>query len=179
MIYLIGTLVFLTTTRRSLKHSGDEDFEMQTTDIVFSALLGLGTLYFTVLEVIQAMTLKGQYVRLSNANDIAYLIINYIFIADSFLGYLASNTSAVLATIQVVLMFVVFINWLRVFENTVLYIRLIKQTIIDMMPFFFLYLVVTVMFSFAVRILNLSRAEQNSLYDDEVFGSSYLNSFLS
>jgi len=48
-----------------------------------------------------------------------------------------------------------------------------------MLPFFFLYLVVTVMFSFSVQILNLSRDEQNSLYDDEVFGSSYLNSFLS
>jgi len=99
---------------------------MKSTDIVFSAFFGLGTLYFTVLEVIQARTLKGQYVRISNANDIAYLIINYIFIADSFLGYLASKTSTVLATIQVVLMFAVFINWLRVFERTVLYIRLIK-----------------------------------------------------
>ena len=76
-------------------------------------------------------------------------------------------------------MFTVFINWLRVFESTVIYIRLIKQTIIDMLPFFFLYLVVTIMFSFAVLILNLTRIEQKSLYDDEIFGSSYLNSFLS
>ena len=47
-----------------------------------------------------------------------------------------------------------------------------------MLPFFFLYLVVTVMFSLAVLILNLNRSSQNSLYDDEVFDSSYLNSFL-
>jgi len=47
-----------------------------------------------------------------------------------------------------------------------------------MIPFFFLYLVITVIFSFASLILNLNRSSQNALYDDEVFKSSYLNSFL-
>ena len=73
----------------------------------------------------------------------------------------------------------VFVNWLRVFESTVIYIRLIKQTIIDMLPFLFLYLIVTVIFSFAVLILNMNRNSGNELYDDGVSSSPYLNSFLS
>ena len=71
----------------------------------------------------------------------------------------------------------VFINWLRVFEKTVIFIRLIKQTIIDMLPFLFLYFVILIMFSLAVLILNSNRGDANSLYDDEIFSSSYLNSW--
>ena len=84
-----------------------------------------------------------------------------------------------LSITQAVLMGFVFVNWLRVFETTVIYIRLIKQTMIDMTPFFFLYVVITVIFSFAVLILNLNREDENDLYDNEIFASSYLNSFMS
>ena len=45
---------------------------------------------------------------------------------------------------------IVFIGWLRVFEKTVIFIRLIKQTLTDMLPFLFLYLVILVMFGFAI-----------------------------
>ena len=74
---------------------------------------------------------------------------------------------------------IVFINWLRVFETTVIFIRLIKQTITDMLPFLFLYFVILIMFSLAVLILNMSRGNNQSLYDDEIFSSSYMNSWFS
>ena len=64
---------------------------------------------------------------------------------------------------------IVFINWLRVFETTVIFIRLIKQTITDMLPFLFLYVVILTMFGFAVLILNSNRDE--SIYDDKIFSS--------
>ena len=72
-----------------------------------------------------------------------------------------------------------FINWLRVFEKTVIFIRLIKQTLVDMVPFLFLYFVILIMFSLAVLILNLRRRSEQSIYDDEIFSSSYLNSWFS
>ena len=72
---------------------------------------------------------------------------------------------------------IVFINWLRVFETTVIFIRLIKQTITDMIPFLFLYVVILIMFGFAVLILNLNREE--SIYDKKIFSSQYLNSVFS
>ena len=84
-----------------------------------------------------------------------------------------------LSITQAVLMGFVFVNWLRVFETTVIYIRLIKQTMIDMTPFFFLYVVIMIIFSFAVLILNLNREDENDLYDNDIFASSYLNSFMS
>ena len=66
---------------------------------------------------------------------------------------------------------IVFINWLRVFETTVIFIRLIKQTITDMLPFLFLYFVILIMFSLAVLILNLGRRSEESIYDNEIFSS--------
>ena len=126
IIYLIGTLGFLTSTRESLRNADEDELEMRFGDFVFISTLTIGTVYFTVLEVIQMMTLKEQYLRLSNLVDITYLTINYIFIVDVFTGDMTEGTSTILATVDAVLIFVVFINWLRVFESTVIFIRLIK-----------------------------------------------------
>ena len=70
--------------------------------------------------------LKARYLKLANLCDIAYLTINYCFIADLFTGYMAHNTATVLKVAQTALMGFVFFNWLRVFESFVIFIRLIK-----------------------------------------------------
>ena len=136
-------------------------------------------MYFTALEFIQARTLKSQYLKKANAADIAYLTINFYFIIDLFTEVMSSETAMILSIAQDVLLGIVLINWLRVFEATVIYIRLIQQTVIDVLAFFLLYLVVTGIFSFAVLIMNLRRTTANSLYDDEISTSTLFNAFLS
>ena len=83
-IYSIGTLGYLTATRAKNKWRDDEEQGLEFSDYGFIAILILGTLYFTVLEVTQIATLKTQYARVSNLADIAYLTINYFFIVDVF-----------------------------------------------------------------------------------------------
>ena len=99
---------------------------MRIIDFGFISVNIIGTLYFTILEFIQMSTLKMQYVSASNLADVSYLIINILFIVDLFSSSLAEDTATYLAITQAVLMGYVFINWLRVFEKTVIYIRLIK-----------------------------------------------------
>ena len=122
---------YLTSTRASIKQEDElielqGEIEYEPLDIGFISVMILGTIYFSVLEVIQSMTLKSQYLKLWNLVDIAYLAINICLIVDIFKRYMAEDTFTILAIAQVALMGTVFVNWLRVFETTVIYIRLIK-----------------------------------------------------
>ena len=129
----------------------------------------LGTLYFSVLEVIQFKTLKSQFLKSDNFIDIAYLVINFCFITDIFIGFIPEKTATNLSIAQVILMGIIFINWLRVFERTVIFIRLIKQTMIDMIPFAFLLFVVVGLSSFCILILNMTREKTDILYNEDIF----------
>ena len=122
---------YLTSTRASIKQEDElielqGEIEYEPLDIGFISVMILGTIYFSVLEVIQSMTLKSQYLKLWNLVDIAYLAINICLIVDIFKRYMAEDTFTILAIAQVALIGTVFVNWLRVFETTVIYIRLIK-----------------------------------------------------
>ena len=106
-------------------------------------------------------------------------MINVCLILDIFLRYLAEETFTRLAIAQVFLMGIVLINWLRVFETTVIYIRLIKQTVIDMTPFAVLLFVIVALFSFAILILNMTREKTDALYNEDISKSDYLNALMS
>ena len=47
-----------------------------------------------------------------------------------------------------------FIYWMRLFETTQLFIRLIKDTLWDMIPFFALYLIIIIMFTSVMYMIN-------------------------
>ena len=55
-------------------------------DYVAIVIMILGTVYFTLNEIVQMKTLRRQYVRVSNLADITYLSINVYFIIDLFTG---------------------------------------------------------------------------------------------
>ena len=74
---------------------------------------------------------------------------------------------------------IVLVNWLRVFETTVIYIRLIKQTVIDMIPFTILLIIFVGLFSFAILVLNLTRDKTDALYNEDISKSDYLNALMS
>ena len=70
---------------------------MRLADYGFILTLIIGTMYFTVLEVKQMLTLKDQYVRVSNLIDIIYLAINVLFIVDVFSGVMNDETAMILS----------------------------------------------------------------------------------
>ena len=77
----------------------------------------------------------------------------------------------------VCLMWVNLIVWLRVFEVTTIFVRLIKDTIRDMKWFFFLYVVIVGMFASMMFIINArkNRFYKATLYDDEITSFSVVN----
>ena len=120
---------------------------------------------------------------MANLCDIAYLGINCLLIADFSTGFISQDVATLLEVAQTALMGFVFFKWLRVFESMVIFIRLIEQTIFDMVPFFLLYSVVTIFFSQITLILKQARASfgesRESLYDDETTNIDFVSSLLS
>ena len=80
-----------------------------------------------------------------------------------------------LGIVNFVLIWSTFVFWLRLFENYVLYIQLIKQTIIDMATFFSLYFGVMFLFTAVTYSINFVRVNDpesdntEPLYNDEIF----------
>ena len=72
-----------------------------------------------------------------------------------------SNVRA-LAAVAVILMWIKFFYWLRLFTETSFYVRLIKDTILDIGYFFILYVLILITFANALLILNQRR-------DGEIF----------
>ena len=70
--------------------------------------------------------------------------------------------------IATALMWAQFIYWFRVFERTTLYIRLIRQTIIDILDFGFIFLLVLLAAANLMFLLNINR-NQTEENDELVF----------
>ena len=117
-----------------------------------------------------------EYLSLFNIIDLGSLAINIAFAIDRYREEMSQSTVMKLTIIQIVLMSANFVYWLRLFENYVVFIQLIKQTLADMMTFLSLYLVIMVIFGSVMYTLNLNRdAGKESLYDDEIFSDTYSN----
>ena len=77
-----------------------------------------------------------------------------------------------LRIIAISIMWVNLITWLKVFEATTIFIRLIKDTMYDMRWFFFLYLVIVIWFSSMLYTINVRKSSlySDAVYDDEITG---------
>ena len=77
-----------------------------------------------------------------------------------------------LRIIAISIMWVNLITWLKVFEATTIFIRLIKDTMYDMRWFFFLYLVIVIWFSSMLYTINVRKSSlyRDAVYDDEITG---------
>ena len=56
-------------------------------------------------------------------------------------------------------------DWLRLFDTTTFYIKLILVTLVDILPFFLILPFFMLMFGTSLHILSLSREEDNSIVD--------------
>ena len=91
-IYAVSAYLYIMVARENMKQLEQGEDEFKVADIVAFVVFVAGTIYFTVLEVVQYRTLRSKYFRIFNVLDVVYLLINYCFIADFFSGYMDEST---------------------------------------------------------------------------------------
>ena len=96
-----------------------------------------------------------------NLVDIFSFLLN-IFLIYATVWYRPNNSDRsnvrILAAIAVILMWIKAFYWLRLFSETSFYVRLIRDTILDIKYFFILYVLILITFANALLILNQRRS---------------------
>ena len=126
------------------------------------------------------MKTKGKYYFLSKWNyvDLLGLLLNTLILASQlFVSKISPKLTLYAAFIAIALMWAQFIYWFRVFERTTLYIRLIRQTIIDILDFGFIFLLVLLAAANLMFLLNINRNQTEE--NDELFDQWFSNKFMS
>ena len=74
-----------------------------------------------------------------------------------FKSSISSNVILYAVLIAIFIMWGQFIYWFRLFETTTLYIRLIRQTVNDILAFGFIFLLILLSGANLVYLLNMNR----------------------
>ena len=116
------------------------------------------------------MQKKRKYLAsLTNCIDFASVILNLVLLSNEFLDLIVKETTVVLSSIGIGLMWLNFIYWLRIFETTTFYFDLISQTILDMLTFFNIFVLIVFACGNSLYILNANRdseVDDNALYEE-------------
>jgi hypothetical protein len=94
------------------------------------------------------------YLNIWNLIDWTSYGCNIALIANRYTGFLDNSLMMKVIILNMILIWGTFVFWLRLFENYVLYIQLIKQTVIDMVTFLSLYFGVLFLFAAVTWSLN-------------------------
>ena len=174
VIYHSSILSIFTGGLSSLD-SGLVDFT-PSTSIVYGIAV-ISTAYFGWLEIQQLTKLQWRYISFDNIIDMTSLCANVYILADLWIDESQTEFKQFVRVTAVCLMWVNLIVWLRVFEATTIFVRLIKDTIRDMKWFAFLYLVINCMFGSMMYIINArkNRIYRETLYDDEITSFKSVN----
>lgn len=84
-------------------------------------------------------------------------------------------------SISVFLLWAKIFDWLRLFDSTSFYIKLIIVTVTDILPFFIIFPVFLVTFGTAMYVLSTNRDEDSQVVDEYMgwwFADSTLNQYL-
>ena len=82
-----------------------------------------------------------------------FLILLTVFRID----YLADGTKRIIGAILICLIWFKMFDWMRLFDSTSFFIKLILETLTDVLPFFFIFPIFLMMFGSALYILNTNR----------------------
>ena len=99
--------------------------------------------------------------------DICQFTVNILLVLLTLFGidWPSRPARRVIASISVLLIWMKMFDWLRLFDTTTFYIKLIVVTLRDIMPFFMILPIFMLMFGTSLHILNLSRNEDNGMVD--------------
>ena len=101
------------------------------------------------------------------------LIVLSIFDLD----WLDLGTRRIMAALLVLIIWAKMFSWLRMFDTTAFFIKLIKQTLADIMPFVIIFPIFLAMFGCSMYILSTSREAGHEVIE-EALGIWVLDMFI-
>ena len=161
--------------------SGSEGpIEPDQTEIILRYLILILTIYFLYFEIRCLIRDRTDYVLdISNDIDFLALFLNLYILSYSSQGLSKEEEEdlhmRILCCIAVILQWQKSFYWLRLFDNTSFYVRLIVDTLFDIKYFLILFAMILMTFGNAIFILSKDR--EKSLYRDYV-SIDYINVFL-
>ena len=110
------------------------------------------TVYFIIIEVLQVFEKRIRYLKNTyNWMDMVSLSLNAILLTHMFFGL---PLIQVLVLVALALQWVKAFYWMRLFQLTARFIRIIKQTIKDIVGFTLLLFVAIAMFANIIYMAN-------------------------
>ena len=103
-------------------------------------------------------------------------MIKYDFFYDSWYDL---ETQQILASMAIGLMYYRLFTWMRIYEPTAFFLRLLKMTLLDAKSFSIMLLAVITAFANVMYILNSKRLynDEEQLYDS-VFENGFISSWI-
>ena len=127
LIYFIAAISFF--SYRFVRVGNNSAEQWHFLEVVALILTTMGTLYFIYIEVKQMKKKSSAYFSLKkgwwNCIDVSSLGLNSFLLLDLITQFLTKETTILLTFFSIILMWVNLINWLRLFEWSTLFIRLI------------------------------------------------------
>ena len=176
-VYFIATIMY--TTYYAVDGVEPDNTADAIKEFVSRVIVIIGTFYFAYFELITIVRDGCEYLK-----D----VFNYVDLAMPFLqlyltrfgaganapeeGEDVTKSRRALAALTVTFIWVKAFYWLKLFNSTSFYIRLIMETLIDIGYFIILFIFILMTFGNAILIMDTGREER---YTKDYFGNDYLN----
>ena len=120
-----------------------------------------------------------EYFSFMNCLDLLTYMIStiLIFLSMISLEIPSIQSRCVLAALISIMMWLKMLEWLRVFDSTAFFIKLILQTMFDILPFFVIFFIFIFMFGSALYILSMNRDSEEEIVDS-IFHGWLFNTFI-
>ena len=115
--------------------------------------------YLVVQEVLQFYYEPKSYFECkSNWVELSYLTFNIFVVCETMLSEPTITVSnlTIVAALASCLMLLNAFNWLRIFDKTGFYIKLLEETIVDILPFMIIFVLSLMMFGISMYLLNFN-----------------------
>ena len=176
--YMISTVYYF-----SIVLDDDYDDSEFYEDILYKWLLGIIILTLVSYQIfIEVLQIIGggfkQYFRSPyNWADIFQLASTTIIVIESLFSFQETDKSRIriFAAFSIFVVWLKVFDWLRLFEGTTFYIKLVNQTFSDLTHFMILFVAVLCMFGSSMYILQLSRHPTHYEIVSEIWGHFILD----
>lgn len=176
-VYFIVTQVFLSTYTLS----GIDPSSSVLLPYLMTLIIFLGVIFFLFFEMIVALRSGLEYFSDPfNYIDLSSFALNIILVIDTHrhgYGSKVSETIRAITSLAVILMWFKVFYWMRLFDSTSFYVKLIRETVYDIRYFLILFIVILLTFANALLVANHGRGDEEEIVDS-VFGVALLDAVL-
>ena len=146
-------------------------------------------MYFSGIEILQFNEIwhdEGRsYIFSTNFYDLVSIIANYAILVNEILErkLFSIISTPYIVAVAVLLIWLRFFYWLRVFERPAFFIHLITETIYGTFSFLFLMTVLLLLFANVLYVFNVSNhsymyLDDQTLYPEEIENQYFINSLI-